>query len=95
MLSENQRDRVVTALMGSVGTLACDGLSGDETTGESTPWILRDLEQVNEAIAELCRVRDAIVQRLRADECAWSAIASATGVPISTWRRRHARQPSV
>lgn len=91
MLTQNQRDREMTALMAVVGALAADGIPLDAITGEGTRWILRDLEQVNEAISTLCEVRDAIVLRLRADDCTWSAIAAATGVPISTWRRRHTR----
>lgn len=80
----NRIDREINALADAVRAL-------DESTGDSVAWTPEDLAGVGDAIESLSAVRDAIMCRLRADAHTWAAIATTTGVPISTWRRRHAR----
>lgn len=52
---------------------------------------LQHLADLDALVRVLGSVRDELLARLRAGEQSWTRIATATGVPISTWRGRYSR----
>lgn len=83
MSSDNRINQEIDALEVTV-----ERLSGD-MSDDGTAWELLNLTQINNAIESLTAIRNGVVHQLRQADHTWESIAASTGVPISTWRRRH------